>query len=109
MVSIPHPSKNSSEKFGYLTRRLATDLGVSLTTDAWLARRLASALAQYPLDRLEILAWNDYLETPSPQDTQLHRWNETSTSSFSAPMGIPVKGILRETPPRVGSPSVSMV
>lgn len=60
VISVPGSARVRVGKTGFETRRIAADLGVSFTTDIWIARRLVRALKLYPLEALKILPWSSY-------------------------------------------------
>ena len=68
VINIPREYDQYGRPDGYLIRRQAIDLGVSLVTDLPLARAIVEALRWRKPSSLEILALNDYVarELPSP-------------------------------------------
>jgi len=61
VVSIPGAARVHVDPFGYAARRMAIDMATSLTTDLWVAKRLAKAMSVFTTDELAIEPWAHYL------------------------------------------------
>ncbi len=62
VINIPREYDQHGRPDGYLIRRRAVDQGVPLITDLQLARAVVEALCHMRSERLEVIAWNDYLD-----------------------------------------------
>jgi len=66
VINIPRDYDQYGRPDGYLIRRQAVDLGVSLVTDLPLARAIVEALRWRKPSSLDVLALNDYVAQRSP-------------------------------------------
>jgi len=62
VINIPKSYSNKDDiTAGYLIRRTAVDLNISLITNVQVARIAVEAIEKYGLDDLKIKAWKDYV------------------------------------------------
>jgi len=74
VINIPRTYDSHGRPDGYLIRRCAVDVGVTLITDLQLARALIEALRWNKVRNLRIRSWDDYLlpvVTASTSNTKL--------------------------------------
>ena len=62
VINIPTHSRGAEQTDGYFIRRLATDHGISLITNAQLAKRVIEALCQEDCKNLPIMEWPQLLQ-----------------------------------------------
>ncbi len=64
VINIPREYDQLGRPDGYLIRRRAVDAGVPLITDLQLARAVVEALRWKDQSSLEVIAWNDLVQSP---------------------------------------------
>jgi carbamoyl-phosphate synthase large subunit len=65
VINVPREYDQLGRPDGFMIRRRAVDAGISLLTDLQLARAVVEALRAKHGQKLEVVAWNDFLAAPA--------------------------------------------